>query len=127
MDSLIRFTLERAKEDLDYAIKCIEENNLRFAVDRAYYTIYHSIRAILFLEQKDLKEESELIAYFNQHYINTNLFPSDLYNLISDVQRIRNLHNYDDLYTVSVYETEKQVENAKLIYDSIEKYIKSQE
>jgi len=127
MDSLVRFTLERAKEDLDYAVKCIDENNLRFAVDRAYYTIYHAIRAILFLEQKDLKEDSEIIAYFNKNYIKTDLFPSDLDNLISGVQRVKNMNSYDDIYTVSVYEAEKQIESAKLVYNLAEKYIISQE
>ena len=127
MDSLIIFTLERAKEDLDYAVKCIEENNLRFAVDRAYYAIYHSMRAVLFLEEKDLNEDSEISAYFNENYIKTNLFPSDLDNLISGVQKTKNMNSYDDMYNASIDETERQVESAKLIYDLVEKYIKSQE
>ena len=127
MDSLIGFTLERAKEDLNYAAKCIDENNLRFAVDRAYYTIYHAIRAVVLLGQKDFKQEAELIAYFNENYIKASLFPSDLYNLISGVQRVKNMNAYDDMYAVSVYEAEKQAESAKLIYNLIEKYIISQE
>jgi len=127
MDSLVSFTLERAKDDLTYARKCIEENNLKFAVDRAYYTIYHSVRAVLFLDQKDLKEDSEILDYFYRHYIETNLFPPDLYKLISGVQRIRNLNGYDDIYAVSADETERQIESAKLIYDAAEKYIKSRE
>jgi len=127
MNDLAKYRLERAKEDLDHSVKDFNDGALRVANNRAYYSIFHSMRAVLALEGKDFKKHSGVISYFNQHYIKTKIFPLDLYNLISAASEIRNASDYDDFYIASVEETREQIESAKLIYDLVEKYINSQE
>ena len=127
MQDLSRHRLERAKEDLEHAIKDFNEKELKHSNNRAYYSIFHSMRAVLALEGKDFKKHSGVIAYFNQYYIKTKIFPSDLYMLIRDASEIRNASDYDDFYIASFDKTKQQIESAQLIYDLVEKYIKSQE
>ena len=127
MNDLAKYRLERAKDFLNHAVKDFNENELMHANNRAYYSIFHSMRAILALEQKDFKKHSAIIAYFNQHYIKTRLFPSNLYDLISEAQEVREENDYIDFFMPDFEETKKQVESAKLIYDLVEKYIYSQE
>ena len=120
---LVNYRLSCAKEDLKSAIKNLEENQLRIANNRAYYSIFHSMRTILALEQQDFKKHSAVRAYFNQHYIKTNIFPPNLYKLISNAEIVRNESDYDDFYIASYEQTKEQIESAKLILDLVEKYI----
>ena len=131
MDNNIRdlanYRLECAKEDLNDAVKCLEEHRLRNSANRAYYSIFHSMRTILALEQKDFKKHSAVIAYFNQNYIKTKIFPSDLFELIRNASLVREASDYNDFYVASIDKTKEQVESAKLIYNLVETYIKSLE
>ena len=120
------YRLERAKEDLEGAQKHFEEHKLRFANNRAYYSIFHSIRAVLALEQKDFKKHSAVIAYFNQNYVRTKLFPSNMHALISKAELVRNASDYDDFYIAALDETEEQIKSAELILDLVETYINAQ-
>ena len=122
-----KYRLERALENLKIAIELLDSNKLKFANNRAYYSIFHSMRAILALDGKDFKKHSGVIAYFNQYYIKTKLFPVSLHDLISNASEIRNASDYDDFYIASIEETQEQVESAKLIYDLVKKYIENQE
>jgi len=120
---LAKYRLERAKEDLRGAIENLNKRELKFSANRAYYSIYHSIRTILALEQKDFKKHSAVISYFNLHYIKTGVFPSNLFKLISDASLVRNASDYDDFYIASFDKTNEQVESAKLIFGLVEKHI----
>ena len=50
---------------------------------------YFMLLAVLALERKDFKRHKDVIAYFNQHYINTENFPKKLGHKISLAQSIR--------------------------------------
>ena len=123
---LANYRLDRAKEDLISAIEALNRKELRLSNNRAYYSIFHSMRAVLALEHKDFKKHSAVIAYFNQYYIKTKLFPSNLHDLISNAEEIRNQSDYDDFYIAAADETKEQIESAKLILDLVETYINNQ-
>ncbi|MCL2355352.1 MAG: HEPN domain-containing protein, partial [Oscillospiraceae bacterium] len=54
------------------------------------------MRAVLALEEKDVKKHSGLISYFNKEYIKTGKFPNDLYKLIYSAFNIRQASDYED-------------------------------
>ena len=43
-----------------------------------YYSIFHAIRAVLSIEGKDFKKHKTVVAYFNEHYVNTEIFPKKM-------------------------------------------------
>ena len=124
---LVKYRLGRAKSDLKLAIQRFEEYDLETAANRAYYSIFHSMRTVLALESKDFKKHSAVISYFNKHYIKTKIFPSNLYKLISEAQEVREENDYMDFFEPDYEETKKQVESAELIYGLVEEYIKNKE
>ena len=130
MDNHIRdlanYRLDRAKEDLTLATEAFGRKELKLANNRAYYSIFHSMRAILALESKDFKKHSAVIAYFNQYYIKTKLFPANLHELISNAEEVRNASDYNDFYIASAEKTKEQIDSAKLILALIETYINNQ-
>ena len=66
---LAEYRLDIAREDLQVAIENMSANHLRAANNRAYYSIYHAITAVLALEQTAFKRHKDTLAYFNKKYI----------------------------------------------------------
>lgn len=82
-----------SKEDLETARDDFMGNHLRAANNRAYYSIYHAITAVLALEQVAFKRHKDTIAYFNKQYVKTEKFSRQLGRRISRAQEIRHLRN----------------------------------
>ena len=100
-------------------------NKYKGANNRAYYAIFHSIKAIIALEQTDFKKHSSVIAYFNKEYISKNIFPKELGKKISEARFYREKSDYVDFYIVSKEDSLEQIETAKIMVERAEKYIKS--
>lgn len=115
--------LEQAKEEYKACVLLYENKFFKSANNRAYYSIFHSIKAVLSLEPIDFKKHKDVIAYFNQHYINTEIFPKKLGHKISLAQSIREDSDYDDEYVVSQEKTQSQVYLAKELLLLVERYI----
>lgn len=120
-----KYRLERAKETLKTAKVIFEIKDYASANNRAYYAIFYAIRAVLALEKKDFKKHKDVIAYFNQHYVNTEIFPKKLGHKISVAQSTREDSDYDDKYISSPEKTQTQIETAEELIDLVEKYIKA--
>ena len=64
-----RYRMERAKEDLDTAHLLFEVGKYRIANNRAYYAIFHAIRAVLVFDDFDSSKHSGVIAEFRRRYL----------------------------------------------------------
>ncbi len=114
--------LEQAKEDL-IASKALYELKLyKSANNRAYYSVFHSIRSILPLEPTDFKKHKDVIAYFNQHYVNTGIFPKELGRRISKCNKLREDSDYDDEFVAKPESTQEQIKTEEDLIILVEKY-----
>lgn len=118
-----KYRLERAKETLKTAKVIFDIKDYKSANNRAYYAIFYAIRAVLALERKDFKRHKDVISYFNQYYINTEVFPKKLGHKISLAQSIREDSDYDDEYIASEEKTQTQIETAEELINQVEQYI----
>lgn len=115
--------LEQAKEELKASKVLYDEELYKSANNRAYYAIFHSIKAVLALEPIDFKRHKDVQAYFNKNYVNTEIFPKKLGHRIAEASKIREDSDYDDEFTVKSEETKEQIETASELIDLVEKYI----
>ena len=74
IEILSKYRLEQSKKNLEEAEALFNINKFKGASNRAYYSIFHAIKAILALEQTDFKKHSSVIAYFNKEYISKENF-----------------------------------------------------
>ena len=58
--SFAKYRLERAKEDLEAAKLNYQHNLYKTANNRAYYSIFHAIRAVLAIERVDFKKHKSV-------------------------------------------------------------------
>ena len=122
-ETLCRYRLERAKEDLRTARANQDSGFFKASVNRSYYAIFHSIRAVNILDGFDASKHSSVIAHFNQSYVHTGEFDRGIYKIIDGAYRIREKCDYSDFFLVSKEDSAKQLANAESFVKTVEEYI----
>ena len=120
-----KYRLERAKEDLADAELCYKNRRYLSANNRAYYSIFHSIKSVLAIERVDFKRHKDVIAYFNQHYIKTEKFPKQISRKITQASKVREDSDYDDEFIPTDEQTKNQIDTARELIELVEKYLES--
>lgn len=122
--------IEISKVRLDHAAECLRDAQLllegqsyRSAANRAYYTVFHAMRAVLALDGVDMKHHSGIISEFRRRYIKTGILDASLSGLISELSDIREGSDYNDFFIVSKAETVQQVQSAKTFLTEIQAYL----
>lgn len=117
--------LNSGKEKLKVCELLFNSSFYKDANNRAYYSIFNSIRAILSLEPIDFKRHKDVIAYFNQYYIKNEIFPRELGHKISLANAVREDSDYLDSYMINKDETKEQIDTAKEVSKYAENYIRN--
>ena len=63
---LSRYRLQKAEETLATAKRDLEAEDYASANNRAYYSFFHAMRAVLALDQEDFKKHSAVISRFSE-------------------------------------------------------------
>ena len=128
--------MERGLEDLSryrYAccVEALEDARIMYgaeryknALNRAYYAIFHAMRAVTALDGFDSSKHSGVISYFNQHYVKNGVFTKHASRLIKLASEKREKADYLDFYVASKKEAAEQIENAETFRAWIENYLK---
>ena len=66
-EDVVRHRLGVAREDLETARLTFDAGQYRGANNRAYYSIFHTICAVLAKEGVSFKRHKDAIAYFNKN------------------------------------------------------------
>ena len=126
IEDFAKYRLTRAQETLTTAEWIFKEGkDYTSANNRAYYAIFYAIRAVLALDQKDFKRRADVVAYFNQYYVHTSIFPKQLGRKNAQAQRVREDSDYDEEYSPSYEKTEQQIKTAKELINLVKEYIES--
>lgn len=120
---LAQYKLERAREELDTAQLLFDNQKLKAANNRAYYSIYYSLTAVLCLEPIAFKKHKDTIAYFNKSYVHTEKFPREIGRAIAKAAKVRHASDYDEFYIASREEAEKQIQTACALITAVAEYV----
>lgn len=121
--SLSTVRLAHSEECLSAAKSLKETENYKSAANRAYYTVFHAMRAVLALNEIDMKRHSGVISEFRRLYIKTGIFQSELSQIISSLFEIRSDSDYDDFFVISKDEVNEQIQNAEQFLTSVRLYL----
>lgn len=120
---VVRHRLNVAREDLETAHLTFEAEQYRGANNRAYYSIFHTICAVLAKEGVAFKRHKDTLSYFNKNYVQPEIFPRELGRKIVKAEEIRHASDYDTFYIASKMITAEQIETAEKILELAEKYL----
>jgi uncharacterized protein (UPF0332 family) len=117
--------LEKSYDDLDTAQINYDAGKYDASANRAYYSVYHAIRAVLALDDIERKKHSGNISYFREHYIATNIFDRAYSETIKNAETLRNEADYDDMKTISAEDVQDVIEKAKSFYYAVKEHIEN--
>lgn len=101
---LSKYRYERAEESLKDAELLFFEMRYGSAVNRAYYAIFHALRAVTALDGFDSGKHSGVIAYFNRNYVKAD---------------------YQDFVMISREMAEEQINKAREVLEEVKPYLLS--
>lgn len=117
------YRLGKSKEDLEAAHLLFDNGSYRIANNRAYYSIFHGLRAVLVFDNFDSGKHSGIISEFRRKYIKEGIFPVEVSKMIGSAFTIRNASDYDDMFIASKEDAKEQIMNAEYVYKLIYEYI----
>ena len=121
--ALSKYRLAKAEETLETAKRDMNAEDFASANNRAYYCIFHAMRAVIALDGEDYKKHSAVIARFTMNYLKTEILSREYGKLISNASLIRNRSDYEDFYICSIEDTQKLVEGAENFLRSVNAYL----
>lgn len=124
--SLSKVRYDHALECLDAAKSLLENGNYKSAANRSYYAIFHAMRAVLALNEIDMRHHSGIISEFRKLYIKTGVFETRLSQIISVLFDTRTESDYDDFFVISKAEVVEQTENAEYFLQKVRVYLDKQ-
>ena len=122
-ETLSRYRLERAKEDLQAAGINHDSGLFKASINRSYYAIFHAMRAVNILDGFDASKHSSVIAHFNQYFVHTGEFDRGIYKIIDGAYRIREKCDYSDFFLVSKKDSANQLMLAESFVKKVEYYL----
>ena len=120
---LSRYRFQKAEEMLASAKRDMEARDYASANNRAYYAIFHAMRAVLALDGEDFRKHSAVIARFTLNYLKPEILPREYSKLISNASLIRNHSDYEDFYICSVADTNALFSGAVTFCGDVGEYL----
>ena len=123
MRDLSEYRYNCSVEALEDAKIMYENGRYKNALNRAYYAIFHAIRAVNALHGYDSSKHSGVISYFNQNFVKEEIFAKETSKIIKKAYESRERADYLDFYVASKEEAKEQIERAEKLQDWIRKYL----
>lgn len=80
----IRELLDKARRSLHAAERLLRDGDNDFAVSRAYYAMFYAAQALLLTRDVRRSKHSGVIAAFNEHFIQSEELPRQLFLRLRD-------------------------------------------
>ena len=101
----------------------LDSHDYKSSINRSYYSIFHTLRAVLALDCFDSSKHSGVIACFNERYVKTGVFCKEISKIIRRARLMRENADYQDFFVVSQEEAADQIEAAQKIISAVEPYL----
>lgn len=122
MDERVQFNLKVAEERLRASKNLLDNGFIVDSINRSYYAIFYSARALVAKDEVDFSKHSAVISYFRKNYIKTGIFDKKFSDYIGDAFILRNDGDYTYFFKVEKSDAELQYEKAVEFYEEIKNY-----
>ena len=120
---LSKHRFQQTQRSLASAKLLINAGDFEGAANRTYYAVFHGMRSILALDEKDFSKHSGVISYFRREYIKTGKFPVEASVIIGEAFNIRSDSDYDDEYDIAEEEIKELAGSVEKLLDWFEEYL----
>lgn len=120
---LSKHRFQQTQRSLASAKLLINAGDFEGAANRTYYAVFHGMRSILALDEKDFSKHSGVISYFRREYIKSGKFPVEASVIIGEAFNIRSDSDYDDEYDIAEEEIKELAGSVEKLLDWFEEYL----
>ena len=120
---LALYRIDKSARVLEDAKMTLEANRFDTAANRAYYAIFHAMRAVFALDSKDYSKHSAVISFFSKDYIKTGRLDSGLGRTIKMASALRNASDYEDYVETTKEETNEAIQKATEFHNAVKEYV----
>jgi uncharacterized protein (UPF0332 family) len=113
---------DRAKATMDDTEAILAEEHTLAAINRAYYTVYYAMTALLLSENFYVKTHKGTITKFNEIFVKKGLFNRDAAQLVSIAYTLRQKADYDLEVDISSEDAHDLVKRARVFLTEVTLY-----
>jgi len=95
------------------------------SLNRSYYSIYNSVKALLEFKGIETKSHSGLLTMFHDHYVKTGEFSRTALDNLHRSEILREKSDYKNFFEASPTDAKEQIKNASLFLKESIKYLEN--
>lgn len=119
--NLANYRIKRAKEILIEAKDTFNQKHYKLSINRSYYVMFTSAKALLSLKDKDSSKHSGVISLFNQFIVKKGLFQEEISKYLPKAKDIREDADYGDFIEITKEDAKVQLSRAEEFVEEAEK------
>jgi len=120
---LIAHRLEQARKALQEATLLRAAGHLLGTVNRAYYSMFYSIQALLVRGGRRTSKHTGVISLFDREFIRTGLFDRDFSKWLHELFELRQDADYGDMFIVTGEQGQQALDHARMFLAKVEEFL----
>jgi uncharacterized protein (UPF0332 family) len=118
--------IQQAEESLDEARYLLAGNKSpRSVINRAYYSMFYSILALLIFEPYSSSKHSGVLSYFNRHFIKNGMIAKDIGRAVNKAFDIRQRGDYREQVSITSTQVTPYIDWADNLIEAVRDLLKS--
>jgi len=123
---LALYRLKQAEETLDEAQFLLEgKKNPRVVINRAYYSMFYAVLALLVFENYASSKHSGVLSYFNRRFIKEGVFPQKLGESINMAFELRQRGDYREYAELTFEQVEPFISKTKTFIEEVRGHLRN--
>jgi uncharacterized protein (UPF0332 family) len=122
----IQYRLESARKTFDAAMVLAENGFWNSAVNRLYYALFYSVKALLYISNIPANKHSSVKSQFSLHFVKTGKLNKKYGQLLSELFDWRQKGDYDNIFDYDRESVLPLFQPVEEMLNLIEKMIKSE-
>jgi uncharacterized protein (UPF0332 family) len=123
MNQPVHGLLDKAFSSLNAAILLYSEKYTDFATSRAYYAMFYAAEALLLSKGLSFSSHSAVTAAFGKEFAKTGLIPVKFHRDLLDVERLRNVGDYDVGPSITPEKASEVLQRAAEFLQTVQEYL----
>ena len=95
------------------------------SLNRSYYSIYNSVKALLELKGIETKSHSGLLTMFHDHYVKTGEFSRTALDNLHRAEILREKSDYKNFFEASPVDAKEQIKSVSIFLKESIKYLEN--
>jgi hypothetical protein len=124
--TLALYRIQQAEESLDEAQYLFDgDKSPRSVINRAYYSMFYSILALLIFEPYSSSKHSGVLSYFNRHFIKNGRISKDIGRAVNKAFDVRQRGDYREQVIYTREQVEPFIDWAGKLIDAVKDFLKN--